>query len=113
MWIGLFRALQMEHCKKPVGRQRSQEKTLPALLVVDELASKPNLETTVRFSEIHQPHLGYTFLVAVRENAIRRGRPFQLYYCAHVALDDMNGIQLYGSSSRVVYDNPDIPHGWF
>jgi hypothetical protein len=25
----------------------------------------------------------------------------------------MNGIQLYGSSSRVVYDNPDIPHGWF
>ena len=48
MRIGQLRALQKEDGDKPVGGQRSQKETQPALPVVNQLASKPPVEAMVR-----------------------------------------------------------------
>ena len=47
MRFGPSRTQQVEDCKKPVGRERSHEETLPTLLVVNELAPEAHVEAIV------------------------------------------------------------------
>ena len=50
----LSRTPKVEHGKKSVSRQGTQEEALSAVTVIGELAAKATMHTVLRSTEVHQ-----------------------------------------------------------
>src|ERR1035438_7403380 len=109
MRIGPCGAAQVEAGQQLVLGERSQEKTLPALLVVNELAFETQVDAVLWLTQIHQPHR--ILSVVVGKNAIRGGRSVQLHNIALAALYHVNGMHLDGASGGVAYAYPNVTPG--
>ena len=101
MRIRSNRAQQVEARQQLVLRKRSQEKTLRALLVVNELTPEAEVDSVLWLTQIHQPHR--ILSVIVREDAVRRGRSIQLHNVALAALYHAHGMHLDGASVGVAH----------
>ncbi len=99
-------AEQVEGGKQPVGGESGEEETLPAFLVVDELASEGQVEAVGGLSEIHQ--LYGILSEVIREHAVGRSRAIQLQKSAGAAFYDVDGVHGNGVRCGVAYADTDV-----